>query len=79
MSWLSDENQKKSDMSHMFLFSPSTLDRKEHIMQFTNNVLLHPIDVSYNDLNKLNNNSDFNPADLDNKISRQNLLPLFYK
>ena len=45
----------------------------------TNNVLLHPIDVSYNDLKKLNNNSDFNPADLDNKISRQNLLPLFYK
>ena len=79
MSYLLDENQKKSNMSHMFLFLPSTLDRKEDIMQFKNNVHLHPIDVSYNDLKELNNNSDFNPADLDNKTSRQNLLPLFYK
>ena len=77
MSYLLDENQKKSNMSHMFLFLPSTLDRKEDIMQFKNNVHLHPIDVSYNDLKELNNSSDFNPADLDIKTSRQNLLPLF--
>ena len=48
MSYLLDENQKKSNMSHMFLFLPSTLDRKEDIMQFKNNIHLHPIDVSYN-------------------------------
>ena len=46
-------------MSHMFLFLPSTLDRIEDIMQFKNNVHLHPIDVSYNYLKELNNNSDF--------------------
>ena len=79
MSYLLDENQKKSNMSHMFLFLPSTLDRKEDIMQFKNNVHLHPIDVSYNDLKELNNNNDFDPSDLDNKTSRQNLLSLFYK
>ena len=79
MSYLLDENQRKSNMSHMFLFLPSTLDRKEDIMQFKNKVHLHPIDVSYNDLKELNNNRDFNPADLDNKTSRQNLLPFFYK
>ena len=55
------------------------MDRKEEIMQFKNNVHLHPVDVAYNDLKKLNGNSDFNPSDLDNKTLRQNLLPLFYK
>ena len=79
MSYLLDENQKKSNMSHMFLFLPSTLDRKEDIMQFKNNVHLHPIDVSYNDLKELNNNNDFDPSDLDNKTLRQDLLSLFYK
>ena len=34
MGYLLDENQKKSKMSHMFLFLPSTLNRKEKIMQF---------------------------------------------
>ena len=66
-------------MSHMFLLLPSTLGSKENIMQFKKNVHLHPIDVSYNDLKELKNNSDFDPSDLDNETSRQNLLPLFYK
>ena len=63
----------------MFMFLPSTLDRKEDNIQFKNNVHLHPVDVSYNDLRELNQNSDFNPADLDSKTLRQNLLSLFYK
>ena len=79
MSYLLGENQKKSNMSYMFMFLPSTLDRKEDIMQFKDNVHLHPVDVSYNDLRELNQNSDFNPVDLDSKTLRQNLLPLFYK
>ena len=74
-----DENQKKSNMSYMFLFLPSTSERKGEIMQFKNNVYLHPVDVSYNDLKERNGNSDFNPSDLDNKTLRQNLLPIFYK
>ena len=66
-------------MSHMFLFLPSTLDGKEDIMQYKNNIHLHPIDVTYNDLKELNENVNFNPSDLDNKTLRQNLIPLFYK
>ena len=71
MGHLLDENQKKSNMSYMFLFLPSTLDRKEEIMQFKNNVDLHPLDVAYNDLKEVNVNSDFNPSDLNNKTLRQ--------
>ena len=41
MGYLLDENQKKSNMSYV-LFLPSTLDRKEEIMQFKNSVHLHP-------------------------------------
>ena len=48
-------------------------------MQFKNNVHLHPVDVSYNDLKELTGNFDFNPSDLDNITLMQNLLPLFYK
>ena len=65
MSYFSDENQKKSNMSHMFLFLLSTLYRKEDIMQYKNNVHLHPINVSYNDLKELYCNGDFDPSDLD--------------
>ena len=71
MGHLLDENQKKSNMSYMFLFLPSTLDRKEEIMQFKNNVDLHPLDVAYKDLKEVNVNSDFNPSDLNNKTLRQ--------
>ena len=79
MSYFLDENQQKFNMSHMFLLLPSAWGSKKNIMQFKNNVHLHPIDVSYDDLKELNNNSDFDPFDLDNETSRQNLLPLFYK
>ena len=53
MGYLLDENQKKSNMSYMFLFLASTLDRKEEIMHFKNNVHLHPVDVAYNGLKEL--------------------------
>ena len=72
MGYLLDENQKKSNMSYMFSFLRSTLDRKEKIMQFKNNIHLRPVDVAYNDLKELNGNSDFDPSDLDKKNLRQN-------
>ena len=79
MGYLLDENQKKSKMSHMFLFLPSTFHRKEEIMQFKKKVHLHPVDVAHNYLKEVNRNFDFKPSDLDNKTLRQNLFPLFYK
>ena len=46
MGYLLDENQKKSNMSYMFSFLRSTLDRKEEIMQFKNNIHLRLVDVA---------------------------------
>ena len=72
-------NEKATDRfaSSLFLFLPSTLDRKEKIMQFKQSVNLHPIDAAYDDLKTLNNNKDFNPAELDFP-TRSSILPLFY-
>ena len=68
--FLLDENQKKADFSKMFLYLPSTLDRKEDFLQWKEHVHLHPIDVSYDDLKTLNNDGDMNPTLLDHKELR---------
>ena len=72
-------NEKATDRltSSLFLFLPSTLDRKENILQFKNSVNLHPIDGFYDDIKALNNDKDFNPFELES-ATRGNVLPLFY-
>ena len=72
-------NEKATDRlaSSLFLFLPSTLDRKEMIMQFKESVNLHPIDAVYDDLKILNDNKDFNPGELDFR-TRSSILPMFY-
>ena len=72
-------NEKATDKlaSSLFLFLPSTLDRKEKIMQFKDSVNLHPIDSFYDDMKALNNDKDFNPFELES-TTRSNVLPLFY-
>ena len=77
-SFLLDENQKKSDFMHMFMLPPSTLERKEEIIQWQEHVYLHPIDVSYDNFKDLNQGKDFNPAYLDQKELRDNTVNLFY-
>ena len=62
----------------MFMFLPSTLDRKEELNQYSNNLNLHPVDVSYDQLKKYNDNTDFNPADLDNSSERNKIKKVFY-
>ena len=76
-NFLIQEKLNESNESSLFLFLPSTLDRKEEILQFKNSVNLHPIDASYDDLKSLNNDKDFNPALL-NLPHRDSVLPLFY-
>ena len=76
-NFLIQEKLNESNESSLFLFLPSTLDRKEEILQFKNSVNLHPIDASYDDLKALNNDKDFNPALL-NLPNRDSVLPLFY-
>ena len=55
------QNQENLNFSKMFVFA-STLDHKEHIQQYNNNVNLHPVDVSYEQLKVLNNNKNFDPT-----------------
>ena len=77
-NYLLDENQKSSQFSKKFLFLRSTLDRKEKIIQFNDNVILHPFDVNYDQLNALNENVNFDVLDLDNKTLRKPLMKFFY-
>ena len=62
----------------MFMFLPSTLDGKEDIQQYSSNVNLHPIDVSYDQIKALNDHEDFSPADLDSSSSRNKISKVFY-
>ena len=72
-------NEKATDKlaSSLFLFLPSTLDRKEKIMQYKDSVNLHPIDTFYDDIKALNSDKDFNPFELES-ATRSSIVPLFY-
>ena len=72
-------NEKATDRlaSSLFMFLPSTIDRKEDILQYKDSVNLHPIDALYDDLKTLNNDKDFHPTELDFPV-RSSILPLFY-
>ena len=70
-------DQRKQDFSKMLMFLPSTLYRKEDLNQYSNNVNLHPIDVSYDQLKKLNEGNEFYPADLDNNSKRNKIKKKF--
>ena len=76
-AFLMSQNQENLNFSKMFVFA-STLDYKEDIQQYNNNVNLHPVDVSYEQLKVLNNNKDFDPSDLDNSTQRKDILKIFY-
>ena len=78
-SFLVDENQMKVKFSKMFLYLPSTLDRKEHFLKYKNHVHLHPVDISYDDKTQMHNNENTNPALLDDKNSRTKVTGTNYK
>ena len=75
--YLLNEKATNKFASSLFLFLPSTLDRKEKIMQYKDSVNLHPIDSFYDDMKALNNDKDFNPVELES-AARSSILPLFY-
>ena len=75
--FLIQEKLHESNESSLFLFLPSTLDRKEEFLQFKSSVNLHPIDALDDDLKAMNSDKDFNPAQLD-LASIDSILPLFY-
>ena len=61
-AFLMSQNHKNLEFLKMFMFLPSSLNRKEDIQQYNNNVNLHPVDVSYEQLKVLNNNKNFDPT-----------------
>ena len=75
-AFLMSQNQENSKFSKMFMRSP--LDRKEDIQQYSDNVNLHPVDFSYEQLKVLNNNKDFDPSDLNNSALRKDIVKIFY-
>ena len=48
--FLLDQNEFGIKQSELFFFLPATLDRKEDFLQWKDNVHLHPIDLSIDDL-----------------------------
>ena len=63
----------------MFLYLPTTLDRKEEFLQYKDNVHLHPVDVNYEELRMLNEGNDMNPNLLKNKALRKDVVLTYYK
>ena len=71
-----DENQKKAKL---FLYLPSTLDRKEDFLQWKDHVHLHPIDVSHDELKTIHSDGHMNPALLDHKELGKEVTGGYYK
>ena len=71
-------DQRNQEFSKMLMFFPSTLDRKEELNQYSNNVNVHPTDVSFDELKKLNDGIEFDPADLGNISKRNKIKKVFY-
>ena len=76
-AFVMSQNQENLNSSKMFMFLPSTLDRKEFIQQYNSYVNLHPVHVSYEQLKVLNNNKNFDPSDLDKSALRKDV-KIFY-
>ena len=51
-------DQRNQGFSKMFMFLPSTLDHKKELNQYSNNVNLHQIDVSFDQLKKLDDGNN---------------------
>ena len=65
--FLLDENQNKSKFSNMFIYLPSTLDRKEDFLQYKEHVHLDLVDFTYDDLKEFTGNKEMNPSLLNSK------------
>ena len=63
----------------MFMFLPASLDRKEEFLQWKDNVHLHPIDISIDDIKNETSLASIDRSHLDAKGLRDALVPGFYK
>ena len=69
-----DQNQNGEKSLQLFFFLPSTLDRKEGFLQYKDNVHLHPIDLSIDYLKEIAEFTEINPALLNNKSVKDNIV-----
>ena len=74
-----DQNELGIKQSEIFFFLPGTLDRKEDFLQWKDNVHLHPIDLSIDDLKNEMSVTSLDPSLLESKQFRASLVPGFYK
>ena len=74
-----DQNDLGIKQSEFFIFLPATLDRKEDFLQWKDNVHLHPIDLSIDDLKNEMSVTSLDPSLLESKQFRASLVSGFYK
>ena len=66
---------KEREDSLLFFYLPSTTDRKESIIQYSDHVQLYPIDCLYDNFIKHSSKKEkFMPQDLDSKYTRKRAL-----
>ena len=67
---LLDQNELGVKQSELFFFLPATLDRKEDFLQWKDDVHLHPIDLSIDDLKNEMSVTSLDPSLLESKQFR---------
>lgn len=72
-------NKKGVKPSGMFMFLPSTLDRKEDFVKWEDHVHLHPVDVTIPELVELTGNQKINPAMLNSNDEREKVVDGYLK
>ena len=78
VSLLLDENQNQAKFSNLFLYLPSTLDRKEEFMHYKDNVNLHPVNLTFDDIKQAAVESLMDPSIL-NTDARDQVTGGYYK
>ena len=79
ISFLIDQNQNQAKFSEIFLYLPSSLDRKKAFLQWKEHVHLHPVDLSLDDMKALTGIKEINRALLDDQNARENIISGYYK
>ena len=77
--FLLDQNENKVKSTGLFIFLPSTLDRKEDFIQWKDHVHLHPIGVTTDELKDVTGLQKINPAILDLSDEREKHVAGYYK
>ena len=78
VSLLLNENQNQAKFSNLFLYLPSTLDRKEEFMHYKDNVNLHPVNLTFDDIKQAAAESLMDPSMI-NTDARDQVTGGYYK